>query len=267
MGPDILILTIYFICLFYVVYQMALSLEKKLDDQVSLKLSDDLLRIGLQEQLQQLGITSITAETAENGPLGKGGFLKLSLNLGSILPLEADQEPPPNGNIMVQVTPQGPQPLVPPLSSLGIQVLNTVPGIQAFIDWDSSSLMVHTNQGQRVIRFTPGMFMDLSQPQVITVVNPGQIISTRVTTENVFGRDPETQLLQPIAPLVNYEKATNLPAPLRMYALELLIGIRATSAPEGPTLRLLAPFKFDISLLPSKPAIPLFNWMLDKRKG
>ena len=36
MERDILILTVYFICMGYVVYQMALSIEAELEDQVVL---------------------------------------------------------------------------------------------------------------------------------------------------------------------------------------------------------------------------------------
>ena len=41
MGSDVLILTIYFLVVIYVLYQMALSVEKNLEDRLLIKLDTD----------------------------------------------------------------------------------------------------------------------------------------------------------------------------------------------------------------------------------
>jgi hypothetical protein len=146
-----------------------------------------------------------------------------------------------------------------------VQIANQVPATQVLVDWDSSTLSLHNNQARRVIRQTPGMMMDLIQPQIYSAINPHQSLNATVTTEDVFGRHPETQLLQPVAPLLNLEKVVTMPAPLRTYALELMVGIRFMTPAEQPVMRLIMPFRFKIEIQPDKIAIPLFRWILNSK--
>ena len=75
---------------------------------------------------------------------------------------------------MVQVLPQGPHPLQP-VKGLTVQVVNQSHAIQVTVDWDRSSITRMGTEIRRVIRHTPGMRLDLSLPQVTSVVNPGPV--------------------------------------------------------------------------------------------
>ncbi|NJM85258.1 MAG: hypothetical protein HC839_03395 [Leptolyngbyaceae cyanobacterium RM2_2_21] len=55
MTTDILILTVYFICVAYVLYQIALAQEAQRDDQVDIHLNQEALMAQLAAQLQQQG--------------------------------------------------------------------------------------------------------------------------------------------------------------------------------------------------------------------
>ncbi|HEY9736535.1 MAG TPA: hypothetical protein V6D06_09640 [Trichocoleus sp.] len=260
MTTDLLILTIYFICVAYVIYQMALSIEAKLEDQITIQLDRELLQTSVTNQLRQQGIESVGVEVLEAGPppLGRAACLSLRVPM-------AVQDDVVEGTVAVQVSPQGTRPIEPPIAGLGVQIVNTVPAAQVLVDWDSSSINLYSNLARRVIRQTPGMRMDLVQAQVHSTINPRQAFSATVTSEDTFGRSPDTQLLQPTAPLVDLNRALTLPPPQRSYALELLIGIRPMAIPEQPTIRLLLPFRFEIGVLPGKAAIPVFNWILSRR--
>lgn len=260
MTTDLLILTIYFIVVAYVIYQMALSVEAKLEDQIVIQLDRKLLQTSVENQLRQQGLEGIAIEVLNSGapPLAKAACLSLKV------PIPVQDEVV-EGTVAVQVSPQGTKPIEPPIAGLTVQLVNTVPAAQVVVDWDRSTLNLYNNQARRVIRQTPGMRMDLVQPQVWSVVNPRQSFTATVTSEDTFGRNPESHLLQPTAPLINLGKAMNLPAPQRSYALELLVGIKPMVAPEQPIIWLLLPFRFEIGILPGQAAVPVINWILSRR--
>lgn len=258
MTIDLLILTIYFICVAYVVYQMALSVEAQLEDQIVIQLDRDMLQSAVVNQLRQQGVDGIGVEILDAGmaPLAKAACLSLRV------PIQVHDEVV-EGTVAIQISPQGARPIEPPIAGLTVQIVNTVPSAQILVDWDSSSLSLQNNLARRVIRLSPGMRMDLVQPQVYSVINPRQAFSATVTTEDSFGRNPDTQLLQPSAPLINLEKFITLPPPQRSYALELLIGIKSMASLDQP-IRLLLPFRFEVGVLPGKAAIPAINWILKR---
>lgn len=260
MGSDILILTIYFICVSYVLYKMALALEETLEDQVLIQLDSDLLRTSLEYQLQQQQIPDVTVDVIDQGPPPMARVPSLRLTI----PVGVSEDNPQTGMIAIQVMPQGARPLEPPVAGLTVQIVNTVPSAQVLVDWDSSSLTLQTGQAARVIRQTPGMRMDLAQPQVQSVVNPGQALSATITAEGAFGRDPDTQVLRPIAPLVDLKKTVLIPESKRSYSLELLIGVRSMRDLSQPVIPLLVPFRFKVVVLPDRPAIPVLSWILNK---
>lgn len=198
---DILLLTVYFICVGYVLYQMALSVDADLEDQVVLIPDGDLLAQSVADQLTRQGIDPALGEVVKAAPAPLKPVVALKLTVPA--PKRPNQETPdPDGAVIVQVLPQGAQP-VKPIPGLTVQVLNQTEAVQALVDWDRSSFTLTTNQAQRVIRHTPGMRLDLALPQVVSVVNPNQLLSTAVAGEPCFGRDPATQVLQIAAPLVD----------------------------------------------------------------
>ncbi|MGF1570622.1 MAG: hypothetical protein ACFCVD_21530 [Nodosilinea sp.] len=260
MEPDILILTVYFICMIYVVYQMALSVEAELEDQVVLVPEKESLEASVRAQLERQGLAPDIAEVLMLAPPP----LKPALALRLVLPEPRTFGPEPEeevkGQIMVQVWPQGPHPLQP-VQGLMVQVLNQTQALQITVDWDRSSITRMNNQILRVIRHTPGMRLDLAVPQVTSEVHPNQLLSTAVTSEDAFGRNPETQVLQITAPLIDVAKLASLPAPVRGYSLDLVVQLTPLNGRGARQITLLLPFRFKVEPLPARAAIPLVNWI------
>lgn len=253
MRSDLLILTVYFICLFYVLYQMAQAVEDAIDPKVEILLDDEHLQANVEQQLDQQGLDDIdVAVPVTAGPKA------LVLNFVDL----AEEVERPLGAIRMQVTPQGMQ-TINPVSGLTVEIANQVPYTQVAIDWDNSSLTLLSDQARRVVRHIPGLMISLGQPQVHTVVNPNQRVSTTVTSEDSFGRNPDTQTLQPVTPLLNLERIINIPfATLPSYSLMLLVTIYPMAAPHRQPIQLLVPFKFSIKELEERPAFPVFRWLL-----
>ena len=62
----------------------------------------------------------------------------------------------PDGQVILQVLPQGPHPMQP-LKGLTVNVINQTQTLQVITDWDRSSFTRMNSQISRVIRHTPGM--------------------------------------------------------------------------------------------------------------
>lgn len=256
MGTDILILTVYFIIIVYVLYQMALSFEARLEDQVNIQLDGDTLKTTVTSQLQQQGWEEvIEAQILPNPPKPLEGKPCLAISI----PQGEDQTAP----LLIQVLPQGTKPPKPPIPLLTVQVLNGVPDTQVFIDWDSSSITLHNIQARRVIRQIPGMTLDIAQPQVYSTINPGQFLTAAVTCEDALGRNKDTQVLEVSKPLVDLERAMMMPDPARTFSLRLTVWLQKTNRQEE-AIRLLIPFNFKIAILPGRAAFPILSWILDR---
>ncbi len=266
MEIDILILTVYFICMGYVVYKMALSIEEELEDQVVLVPDVVSLESSVRSQLVRQGFAETAATVLQPGEGALGKAVSLSLVVPeprSLAPTEDQPDEPDKGQITVQVLPQGPHPLQP-VKGLTVQVVNQSRAVQVTIDWDRSSISRMTNEIRRVIRHTPGLRLDLAAPQVASAVNPNQYLSTVVVSEDCFDRSPDNQVLQQTAPVVDIAKMANLTAPLRNYSLDLVVQLTPFSGRGGRPIMLLLPFRFAIQPLPAKAAIPLVNWILKR---
>jgi hypothetical protein len=258
MGLDIVLLTIYFLCLGSLGYQMILAMEANLEDRVTFLPDGGPLGIALADQLLRQGFeASLGQVVTELSPPMKpqmGVTLALpALGSGGQASSETD------GIIAVQVLPQGPQPLKP-VAGLTVQVLNQTQGFQVAVDWDRSSFTQINNQSRRVIRHTPGNRLDLGLPQVLSVVNPNQLLSAVATSEDVFSLNPATQLLQIAAPLVDPNRLLSGPPPTRVYALDLALRITPVIGRGARPLVLLLPFRFQVERLPAQPPIPYRNW-------
>lgn len=266
MEIDILILTVYFICIGYVVYKMALSIEEELEDQVVLVPDVVGLESSVRSQLVRQGFAETAATVLQPGEGALGKAVSLSLVVPeprSLAPAEDQPDEPDQGQITVQVLPQGPHPLQP-VKGLTVQVVNQSRAVQVTVDWDRSSISRMTNEIRRVIRHTPGMRLDLTAPQVASAVNPNQYLSTVVVSEDCFDRSPDNQVLQQAAPVVDIPKMANLKEPLRNYSLDLVVQLTPFSGRGGRPIMLLLPFRFAIQPLPAKAAIPLVNWILKR---
>jgi hypothetical protein len=264
METDLLILTVYFICIGYVVYQMALSLEAELEDQVILIPNGEYLENSVKTQLAQQGLSQLKVEVLNPPPSPLKGGTALRLTVPNpTLPSSAEVDELPEGQIILQVLPQGPHPMQS-LKGLTVNVINQTQTLQVTVDWDRSSFSRMGSQISRVIRHTPGMRLDLSLPQVASAVNPNQFLSTAVTSEETYSRDPDTRVLQISAPLVNIPKIVAIPPPLRSYGLDLVVQLSSFSGRGMRTMVMLVPFRFQVDLLPDRAAIPFVNWVLKR---
>ena len=251
MAADILILTIYFICVVYVLYQMALSVEANLEEQVQVVLETATLEAAIAAKLAQQGRSDITPRLRS----GKG---PIALEL--VIPTDKKDGAE---SLHIQVSPQGKLPLRPPVQNLSITAINGLSTQQVFFDWDSSSLSVHGGLAYRVVRNVPGMPLDLLQPQVQTVANPNQGINAKVTSEALFRRPEANTALESVPMLINLEAIPEMTEMMRIYSLRLLVWIKPINVPDSQAIRLLLPFNFKIEVLPDHVALPILSWLLD----
>lgn len=250
MGVELLILTVYFICVIYVLYQMALSVEDKLEDQVEIKLNGEELQAAVNAQLQQQTLYQAQAETQ-------------TLNGISLLKLTFFDEETAVGTVALQVMPQGKRPLQPAIKTLSVSVINTLPAQQIFVQWDRSAISVHGGFAQRVIRQVPGNTTDLLPSQAPTVVNPGLQTNVSVTAEGLLTR-PENQMALEVGPaLIDLDKIPGMKEPMRQYTLQMVMWVRSLMHPNSPALQIVLPFTFRIEVLPDHVALPVLSWLLN----
>lgn len=250
MGLNVLILTVYFICVIYVLYQMALSVEDKLEDQVKVVLNAEDLTSVVSNQLQQQPYFQAKSEIE-------------SVKGGSLLKITFFQEDEPVGAIGLRVLPEGKLPLEPPIKVLNVSIANTLPDQQVYIDWDRSAISVHKGFAQRVIRQVPGMATDLLPRQAFTVVNPGFETQVTVTGESLLNRNDNQISLEVEKALVNLRAIPKMPPPVRQYTLQMLLLMQSLRYPDSPPLQLILPFTFQIEILPDHVALPVLSWLLN----
>ena len=274
MGSDVLILTIYFLVVIYVLYQMALSVENSLENKLKIDLNRTVLTEQLDQQLKQLPADQkITAEIEDLEIEGKKLPPQLSLSVTSQI------NPKQTRKVIAKVGPMGKMPMAKTLMALNVTIINTTSDAQIFIDWDKSSVTAGlARQTQRVVRSGIPISSDLSRSQVLSVINPGETFSTQVTGENRLSLDAETRTLTPGRPLINMQEVATKIAilmeesaedeaipPVFAYSLGLMIGIRQiTHDQTNHTTYLLLPFAFQAVLLPDEIAFPPLRWLLNR---
>lgn len=288
-AMDALLLTIYFLVVFYVLYQMALSLEDKLEDKVIIHLDKDFLAEQTQAQLScQASAKHITASVEEVGlKKSKIKFTVLSLSLGKKIS-EAEMNSPEiqdlkkmgldaaaitsmlQTRMTLRVSPVGQQPLRP-ISFLSITATNDTPDMQLYINWDRSSLEM-SKQGHRIIRSTPNRPLDLSRPQIFSLVNPGQSVTSDITIETNYFLNPETgqiTLGQPLVDLKQRLEFSKMTDPTTddknvqpLYGLDLMVRLKRTTDSDDKIIKLLIPFSFTLEIKPDQIALPPLRWLL-----
>ncbi len=286
-----LLLTVYFLVVFYVLYQMALSLEDQQEEKVFIHLDEAFAQAQTQMQLSsQPGARAIDAR-AESVNFGSADkppeFSVFALLFGS-------EQPVPVGSpkvaelrslgmsneeiqetlktkILIRVLPVGKH-TAEEIRFLSIEVINKTADRQLYLDWDRSSLSMY-GQGNRIIRSTASLASrDLSQPQIFGLVNPGQSIRFDVNIERNYARDPETGLLKQPLPIANIKAIvakSQLTDPTKeekniqnLYGLDLMVRLKKTSEPDSQMVNLLMPFAFTLEIKVDEPAFPPLRWLL-----
>ncbi|MEL7351076.1 MAG: hypothetical protein AAF050_23135 [Cyanobacteria bacterium J06649_5] len=296
-----LLLAIYFLVVFYVLYQMALSLERTLEDAVYISVDTKFLEEQVRSQLDtQLGSRPEdqqvdTGVQTPKGKDGKPGRFILDLKFES----KGDGPPPidiakllgltgktmteeqlmdmARPKISIWVTPTGLE-RIRPFPNLSVTVKNTSEDQQVYINWDRSTLVI-SNQGHRVIRNTPNMPLDLSQPQIFSVVNPGQTVSSNINIERNFTRDPATNQVRRTQALIDVadrlafmqmalskkpgdEKNKRQDASQSLCDLDLMIGFKHVTSGDHTLINLLVPFSLSLTPEPDQIALPPLRWLL-----
>lgn len=286
MGSDVLILTIYFLVVIYVLYQMALSVENTLESKLKVDLNRETLNEQVNLQLKQLSpsVQKISSSIEEIEFQGK----KFPPFLG--LTVTSHNDPDEACMVMIDVGPSGKMPLARIIRDLNIRLQNMTNDAQVFIDWDRSSITSGTNRRtQRVVRSGIPISGGLPHSQILTVINPRETFVGQVTGENCLSLNPETQTLQAKRPLadmtevaefitdeIEFASRTLQPedadmdimemiGPTLAYGLRLMIGIRQiTYEQNSQTTYLMLPFEFEAILLPDEIAFPPLRWLLNR---
>jgi len=256
MGVEFLILTVYFICVVYVLYQMALSVEAQLEDQLDIKLQSEALQDSVNAQLQQQTLYQAEAETQTiaGKSLLKLTFFEFDETADAVQAI---------GTVACQIAPQGKLPLEPPLKALSVSVVNTLPNQQVFLQWDRSAVSVHGGFAQRVIRQVPGNTTDLLPSQAPTVVNPNLQTNVKVTAESLLSRPDNQVSLEVGPPLIELSQVPTMKPGMRQYTLQIVMWVRSLMYPNDPALQLILPFTFHIEVLPDHVALPVLGWLLN----
>ncbi|MBE9064534.1 hypothetical protein [cf. Phormidesmis sp. LEGE 11477] len=293
---DAFLLTVYFLVVTYVLYQMALSIEDRLEDKVIIHLDEEFsaeqtqAQLSFQEGKRSIKVKAVTQErgfknskvkvpvlclligdapdVSKIDPAELEGLRKLGIDDGAIA---AVLQP----KIEIQVKPTGQQPIKPPLLYLTVTIDNRTANLQTYVNWDASSLEMF-KQGNRIVRSTPNMPRDLSQAQVHSVVNPGQAVTSNVTIEKNYLYDAASAQIQLAKPLVSLEERlerSKLTDPTTaskniqpLYSLDLMVGLKTTTAPNSDLINLLIPFSFTLEIKPDQIALPPLRWLL-RRTG
>ena len=285
-----LLLTVYFLVVFYVLYQMALALEEKRETKVIINLDEKFLEEQTVSQLSMQTSGRPIKASVETVEFGKKKFSVLSLAFEQAEPIqippkdlekkEKDGMTPPEVSewsqqwskerVSIQVLPTGEQKLGP-VWVMTIDVKNKTRDTQVYLDWDRSSIEMST-KANRVIRSTSNVFRDLSQPQIFGTVNPGRTVPFLVNIEKNYTYDTTTNQLKQPLPLVDLaERAEGAPItdpttqkkniePL--YSLDLMLRMKRAAEPDSKMVNLLIPFAFTLEIKVDPPAFPPLRWIL-----
>ncbi|MEO0541077.1 MAG: hypothetical protein AAFZ80_09465 [Cyanobacteria bacterium P01_A01_bin.105] len=290
MGSDVLILTIYFLVVIYVLYQMALSLESQLEEKVkvSLNLKDSAQNVQAQLTKAQSAIQAKVSDSGSFAALllkatgGKPSDLKKVPHIPR-LEITIPETPEHSGKITLNAGPTGKlskQALQMRGRHLTLDIDNRTLDTQVFVDWDRSSITYLSANAKRAIRIASNMSWDPQYQQVFSVVNPSERLQANVTTEKSFVRNADTQQIEPKKPLLNVEELVAFAAPdmkgfesmqkRGMFSLNVMLGLRRLAEQAHLTTYLLVPLNFNVELLEDEIAFPPLRWLLerpDRRPG
>lgn len=320
-NDDVLILTIYALVVFYVLYQMALSYEAMQEAKIDILLDTKRLEENTSAQLLHKSYSNRIQAEVEDSKLDellkrfeeatghkipekekkKPTFKRLTLDIQPIFeqPPVPEGQPAPENKVNITVLPQGKKSLDPSIRFFQVNLNNRTSDHQVFVDWDRCSITYLNKESQRVIRVLPNESFDLFQPQVYSVINPGQQLRASVTAEMNIGRSESTQQLEVQMPAIDIGKIASRIASNKakkdakgekenghsksekqdsgkdvpgkggyyqksLYSLTLWVGIKSLAEQESQTVSLLLPFSFDVALVPGEIAFLPLRWLLNR---
>ncbi|MEO1209397.1 MAG: hypothetical protein AAFX78_07630 [Cyanobacteria bacterium J06638_20] len=109
-----------------------------------------------------------------------------------------------------------------PVASLALTVAN-LSDSPIYVDWDRSALTDFKGRSRRVVRVTPSMNLDLSRPQVFSVISPGTALNETIVAEDML-KVGEDSRLQVVKPMVDLGPVSSLPEDKTLeFALRLVL--------------------------------------------
>lgn len=292
---DALLLSVYFLVVFYVLYQMALTLEKNREEKVEIRLDNEFAAAQVQAQLSKQSDARHIKSFARTIGFGKGKdgrpkpkkpvvFIvfdtnqKVPLTSPDLVPLkllgmseEAAQEVL-QPKVVIEIKPVGKDKLRQ-IPYLTVSVQNSTPDRQIYIYWDRSSVEMF-GQGNRIVRSTPSMPVDLMQRQIFSVVNPAQRVVSNINTEKNYARDLETNRVSRVQPLLDLQQRVEMSKMTNpeedkenkqnLCGLDLMIGFKRTTEPDSRMLNLLVPLSLELVIKVDKIAFPPLRWLSRK---
>lgn len=155
-----------------------------------------------------------------------------------------------------------------PIPDLTVTVVNRSKQ-PIYVDWDRSTLTNFGGRSRRVIRITPTMNMDLSRPQVFSVVAPTQVLTEKIVAEDML-KPGEGGMLKVVAP-VETLAASNLATASKLFkdkrpyfSLRLALWLED---PDRPNVLERVPraltLKFEVQKVAGTDALP---WNRAKKK-
>ena len=219
---DIFILTVYFISIFYVLYQAFNSLE----DRITITLDSEASKVALETQLERCRLENqLDIKIQPQGPRPLGSLDELKVNIQ-------------NNYADVQIYIDWDR------SSL----TRPTPGPK------KTTLLL----AQRVIHLIPTMTLDLFQNQASSVVNPGEKLSASVATEDVLSRNQENQIIERVKPVIeSLEKLAGAKEEIHQkYSLNLVLHLKQLTEQTDEIVRILLPYTFTVGMLAGKESLP-----------
>ena len=150
-----------------------------------------------------------------------------------------------------------------------VSVQNATADRQIYIYWDRSSIEMF-GQGNRIIRSTPNLPVDLAQGQIFSVVNPGQRVVSNVNIERNYARALQSNQVERAQPLLDLEqrvemsKMTDPDEEMEniqpLCGLDLMIGFKRTTEPDSQMLNLLVPIALELVIKVDQIAFPPLRW-------
>ena len=139
------------------------------------------------------------------------------------------------------------------LRKLSIGIINKSNSQSFYIDWEQSTLADFTGRSRRVVRLIPGMIIDLSQPQVFSVIAPYQTLKEELTVEDTL-ISREGEFLEIGSPLFKPEDLKEAFQGGDKFTLRLILRLVNPSFRKNEYLYVLS-CEFKIKKIPWKRAI------------
>lgn len=153
--------------------------------------------------------------------------------------------------------------------AMGITISNKSAHLLIKADWDRSSISDYGNRLRRVIRLTPDKRIDLSQPQIFSVIAPGGSLQELITAEDLLQLNVDGSL-SPVKPILDFDKLKSDKSKKELYAkftegkapltFTIRLALRITDLDDderGDRLRMI-PCTFIITKVPWQDYLP-FN--------